>query len=364
MIPSSERAPSPSNAPIGRVVIDNRRRFLGEILALVAVVALILVFSMRWKRDGPPSIDEHRIMMGTIVSIEVFSTDEDAAATAIEAAFDEIARVEALTTRYSPGSEISRINAAADGASEILVSPELMGIVRRAIGISELSGGAFDATIAPVVDLWVFDEGAVVPSREAIEAALPFVDYRTVVVDTVVGSLRMPSGTAIDLDAIAKGYAVDRAVAVLAEHGVASAIVDAGGDIGFLGESPHEDGWRVGLKHPRGEGLLGVVSLDSGGVATSGDYQRYTMVGDRRYHHVLDPATGYPARGVMSVTVAAETAMDADALATAVFVMGPDHGMWLVEELAAVEAVIITGDDDIEEIMASSGLRGRFHAAE
>ena len=106
------------------------------------------------------------------------------------------------------------------------------------------------------------------------------------------------------------------------------------------------------------------VELDGGGVATSGDYQRYTMVGDRRYHHVLDPSTGYPARGVMSVTVVAETAMDADALATAIFVMGPEHGMWLVEELPAVEAMMITGGDEIDEIMASSGLRGRFHAAE
>lgn len=350
--------------PIGRIVIDNRKRFLGEILALVAVVALILVFSLRWKRDGSSSVDEHRIMMGTIVSIKVLSMDEGEAGRAIDAAFDEIARVEALTTRYSPESEISRINAGADGASAIPVSRELMRIVRRAIEISALSGGAFDATVAPIVDLWGFGEGGAVPSREAIDAALPLVDYRRVVVDTAAGSVLIPSGAAIDLDAIAKGYAVDRAVAVLREHGAASAIVDAGGDVGLLGEPPRADGWRVGLKHPRGEGLLGVLSLDGGGVATSGDYQRYVMVEDRRYHHVLDPATGYPARGVVSVTVTARTAMDADALATAVFVMGPEHGMRLVEELPAVEAVIITGDDGIGEIMASSGLRGRLHASE
>jgi thiamine biosynthesis lipoprotein len=322
------------------------------------------VFSLRWKRDGSPSIDEHRIAMGTIVSVKVFSTDEDAAARAIEAAFDEIGRVEALTTRYSPESEVSRLNAAADGSSAVPVGGEVLAIVRRAIEVSKLTGGAFDATVGPVVDLWAFGRTGVVPTREEIGAALPLVDYRRVRVDTTGSSLVAPPGTVIDLDAIAKGYAVDRAIAVLAEHGVARAIVDAGGDVGLLGEPPHADGWRVGIKHPRADGLIGVLSIDGGGVATSGDYQRYTMVGDRRYHHVLDPATGYPAPGVMSVTVVAETAMDADALATAVFVMGPERGVLLVEELPAVEAVIITGDDTVGEIVASSGLSGRFHAAE
>ncbi len=328
------------------------------------VVALILVFSMRWKGGRSPSTDEHRIMMGTIVSITVFSADESAAAGAIDAAFDEIARVEALTTRYSQASELSRINAAADGVSAIRVDPEVMGIVRRAIEISTLSNGAFDVTVAPVVDLWTFEEGGVVPSRDAIEAALPLVDYRRVLVDTAAGTLLLPSEAAIDLDAIAKGHAVDRAIAVLRELGIESAIVDAGGDVGLLGESPRPGGWRVGVKHPRGDGLLGVLTLDGGSVATSGDYQRYAVIGDTRYHHVLDPATGYPARGVVSVTVAAETAMDADALATAVFVMGPERGMRLVEELPAVEAVIVTGEEEVGDILVSSGFRGRFDEAE
>jgi thiamine biosynthesis lipoprotein len=354
---------SSSRAPLRRAVIENRTRLLREILALVAVVALILVFSVRWRRGGPASIDDHRIAMGTIVSVKVFSTDGDAAE-AIEAAFEEIGRVEALATSYSPGSEVSRVNAAADGASAIPVSEELFQIVRRAIEVSSLSGGAFDVTVAPVVDLWSFDGDGVVPPREAVEAALEHVGYERILVDTAAGTLVLPRGAAIDLDAIAKGYAVDRAVAVLEAHGVERAIVDAGGDVGLLGAPPHADGWRVGVKHPRDDGLLGVLSLPAGAVATSGDYQRYAMVGGRRYHHVLDPSTGYPAGGVTSVTVVAETAMDADALATAVFVMGPDRGMRLVEELPSVEAVIIAGADGIDEILASSGLRGRFHAAE
>lgn len=343
---------------------DSRKRFLGEVLALVAVVALILVFSVRRTDDGPASTDGHRLLMGTIVSVTVFSDDEAAADRAIEAAFDEVARVEALTTRYAPDSEVSRLNAAADDGARPVADPEVAEIVERSLRVSTLSGGAFDVTVAPLVDLWAIDEGGPVPSWEAVDAVLPLIDYRLVAVDTVQRSLVLSPGTTIDLDAIAKGYAVDRAVAVLEEHGIASAIVDAGGDIGLLGPSPRAAGWRVGIKHPRAGGLLGVLTLDGGSVATSGDYQRYVMVDDRRFHHVLDPSTGYPARGVVSVTVTAEAAMDADALATAVFVMGPEHGMWLVEELAGVEAIIVTGERDVGEILISSGLRGRFDEAE
>jgi len=345
-------------------LVDSRKRFLGEILTLVAVVALILVFAVRRKDGAPSSVDEHRLAMGTIVSVTVFSPDTEAAERAIDAAFDEIARVEALTTRYSPESEISRINSLkGERAGAIPVDPEVVRIVRTSLAISGLSGGGFDVTVAPLVDLWRFQDDGAVPSRDAIRAALPLVDYTVVRVDDAA-SLILPPGVKIDLDAIAKGYAVDRAVAVLAEHGIESAIVDAGGDVGLLGSPPRAEGWRVGVKHPRSGGLLGVLTLDGGAVATSGDYQRYTMVEGRRFHHILDPATGYPAAGVVSVTVSAETAIDADALATAIFVMGSERGMGLVEELPGVEAVIVTGGEEIGEILVSSGLRGRFSATE
>lgn len=346
-------------------MVDSRKRFLREILALVAVVALILVFAVRRKDGAASSVDEHRLMMGTIVSVTVFSPDGEASARAIEAAFDEIARVEALTTRYSPESEISRINSLeGERAGAIPVNPEVVRVVRTSLAISELSGGAFDVTVAPLVDLWQFEEDGVIPSQEAIEAVLPLIDYTRVHADAHGASLTLPSGIRVDLDAIAKGYAVDRAVAVLEEQGVESAIVDAGGDVGLLGAPPRAEGWRVGVKHPRSGGLLGVLTLDGGAVATSGDYQRYTTVEGRRFHHILDPSTGYPASGVVSVTVSAETAVDADGLATAVFVMGSERGMGLVEKLPGVEAVIVTGEEEIGEILVSSGLRGQFSANE
>ena len=142
------------------------------------------------------------------------------------------------------------------------------------------------------------------------------------------------------------------------------AILDAGGDLRFLGEPPGGGPWTVGIKHPREDGLLGVVTVDGGSVATSGDYQHYFEVDGVRYHHILDPATGYPARGVMSVTVLTERCMDADAYATAVFVLGARRGMRLVERLDGVEAVIVTGEDAVDEVLLSSGLEGRYHPSD
>ena len=142
---------------------------------------------------------------------------------------------------------------------------------------------------------------------------------------------------------------------------IETGVVDAGGDVGFAGTPPGADGWRVGIQHPRQDGLLGVALLDGGGIATSGDYQRYAVVDSIRYHHILDPATGYPSRGVMSVTVATERAVDADALATAVFVLGPDEGLALIERTPGAEAVLVTGDaDSVGRVLVSSGLKEKF----
>jgi thiamine biosynthesis lipoprotein len=187
------------------------------------------------------------------------------------------------------------------------------------------------------------------------------VGWEAVRVDTAGGVLSVLPGTAIDLDGVAKGYAVDRATAALERMGVESGVVDAGGDVGFAGASPDPAGWRVGIKHPRRDGLLGVLRLDGGGVATSGDYQRCVFVDGVRYHHILDPGTGHPAGGMMSVTVCASRCMDADALATAVFVMGAERGMALVERTPGVEALVVTSDGDaMGEVLLSTGLVGRF----
>jgi thiamine biosynthesis lipoprotein len=339
-------------------VAANRRRLALELAGLAAVVALAVAFGAR-RTGAPAGVTEHRLMMGTVVTVTVRSVDSDHAAAAVEAAMDEIARVEALTSRYSDTSEVARINRSGAAGGEFLADLEVLRIIARSLDVARASAGSFDATIGPLVDIWPLDEVGSPPDEADILTALSSVGYERVAVDTVRGALSVPPGTAFDLDGIAKGYAVDRALHVLGTLGVESAVVDAGGDVGFLGEATGGS-WRVGVKHPRRDGLLGVLTLDGGSVATSGDYQRFAVIGGVRYHHILDPSTGWPARGVISATVTAPDALSADALATAVFVLGPEAGMRLIEETAGVEALIVVGDDTIEDVLLSSGLTDRF----
>ncbi len=340
-----------------------RKRLALEVAALLVVVALIVTFAMRRRSDSDRHVD-YRFLMGTIVSVTVLTPDAELGRAAIDAAFDEIARIEAATTRYSEDSEISRLNARVDGFTGERVSREVAEVVARSLAVARTSSGAFDITVAPLVDLWTFPEGDyALPDESYIRAALRTVDWRAVQVDVVESTLTALPGTELDLAGVAKGYAVDRAVAVLRRAGIATGVVDAGGDVGFVGTPPDANGWRVGIKHPRADGLMGVVLVDGGSVATSGDYQNYFLMDGVRYHHILDPSTGYPARGVMSVTVAAELAVDADALATAVFVLGPDEGMALIERTAGAEALMVAGEgDSLGNVLLSSGLAGRFEA--
>lgn len=345
------------------VTAHNKKRLAIEVAVFLFVVALIVTFVLR-RRDGSDRHVDYRFMMGTIVSVTVLSPDADAGLAAIEAAFDEIALVEARTTRYSQDSELSKLNAMRDGYSREPVCLEIAEVVARSLAVAEASSGAFDITVAPLVDLWTFPEGDyALPDETHIQAALSAVDWRDVQVDADEGTLTATPGTQLDLAGVAKGYAVDRAVAALRRAGIETGVVDAGGDVGFVGTPPDEAGWRVGVQHPRADGLMGVVVVDGGSIATSGDYQNFFLMDGVRYHHILDPSTGYPARGIMSVTVAAELAVDADALATAVFVLGPEDGMALIEGIPGAEALLIAGEGDSPgDVLLSSGLAGRFEA--
>ncbi len=334
-----------------------RGRLIVEVVVFVAALAAVFFLTKRAK--GPEAYEEHRVAMGTLVSVTVFGHDEESARAAIGVAFDTIDAVEALTTRYSPSSDIGRINADGGGVVDVGVSR----LILRALDVAATTDGAFDPTVAPLVDLWDFDTDMVLPDHRDILDALEHVGYASVRVDTATRRVSL-GATRLDLDGIAKGYAVDMAVQTLLSVGVESAVVDAGGDIRLLGDSPRGRSWRVGVKNPRGDGLLGVLSLDGGSAATSGDYQRYGIVDGVRYHHILDPHTGYPARGVLSVTIVCERCVDADALATAVFVMGPDNGLRFVEDTPGVECVIASGEDGVEEVLVSSGLSGRFEEDE
>ena len=291
--------------------------------------------------DGTPQvIERERLQMGTRFHIQLVSDDKTAANAALDAAFAEVDRVEALLSEWRDSSEISAVNRAA-GGSPVPVGPELLHVVERSVHFSEITNGAFDISFAGCGRLWSFREPRI-PDAATIRDCLESVDYRGIDLDREHATIRLAaSKTRIGIAGIGKGYGVDRAAEVLEAHGFTDYIIDGGGDIRLRGKRIDRP-WSVGIAHPRQPGtLFGRLRLDRGSIVTSGDYQRSFERDGEVYHHILDPATGLPARLSIAVTVVAENATDADALATGLFVLGPEKGIELVESLDDVEALII-----------------------
>ncbi len=281
--------------------------------------------------------------MGTLVEITVREADSEKTKTAIRRAFDEMSRLEKLMSTHLADSEISRLNAQAGDKTTLTVSPEVLAVIRRGIHLGKQSNGALDISIGPVSGLWRFDDdNPAIPNAQHLAEAVRLVNYREIEIDQSNVRLKL-TGMSLHLGAIAKGYVVDQAMTVLKKNGIRHALINAGGDLKALGERKEGQPWNIGLQHPRHpEKMIASFTLSNKAVATSGDYQKYFIKDNARYHHILDPANGMPARGMISCTVVAENVMDADALATAVFVLGPVKGMELVESLDAVEAMMVT----------------------
>jgi thiamine biosynthesis lipoprotein len=281
------------------------------------------------------------------VEITVSHDDEKAAREAMELAFAEFERIDGLLSSYRPESDVSRLNEAGTGGS--VLDAETVALLDAARRISELSGGAFDVTVGPFLSLWRLEEGGRLPSADELSAAAELVDYRFLEIDAGLSRVTPAlAGMRVDLGAIGKGYAVDRAAGILRSAGIASAIIDAGGDIRLVGGKPGRGSWRIGIRHPREPGKL-LLSLDLAdrAVVTSGDYERFFTVNGVRYHHLLDPKTGLPARGCQSVTVIAGSTAEADALATAAFVMGAAKGLAFLREIEGVEGIIVDAEGSV-----------------
>ncbi len=319
----------------------DRRAFLG-LGAGILGVALTPV----WLR---PAGRIHRLsvpVMGTIADLAVVDSDAGRARVALDAAAGELRHVEALMTRFVASSDVGRFNAAPMG-TRVPVSHETAEVVRAAIGWARATGGAFDPTLEPVARLW---DPAFVdrpPDRDVLRSAASESRGWTALEVQVRGDaawLTRAPGTALDLGGIAKGWGIDRAADRLAGMGVASALVSVGGDLAALGAAPEGRPWRVGIRDPRDpEGIIRTVELTDGALATSGDYERWFEHDGVRYAHILDPKRAAPHRGVLrSVTVTAPRAVDADAAATAAFVLGHDAAIERFDGLAERPRIIHT----------------------
>ena len=280
---------------------------------------------------GPPAPVLHktqRNLMGTIWAITIAGGDASAAQSAAERALDEVARLEDILSEWRPESDISRVNQAA-GSAPVHVDEALIACVRASLQVARWSHGAFDISWAALRGLWDFsaDSAHVPPSPASVKALLPLWNYRNIVLNEKHGTVFLKrKGMQIGLGGVAKGYALDRAGALLQEGGFPDFLIYAGGQVLVHGKKG-ERAWRVGIQHPRENRHFAFVEVEDGSLATSGDYEHAFMHEGRTYHHIIDPKTGFPSEQTRSVTVIAKTALWADAIDTAIFIMGPEAGL-------------------------------------
>lgn len=304
---------------------------------------LVVLLALTWWRLLPEGheIRRSQLMMGTVVEIVADGQNSKELEAALDAAFAEITRLDNLLSRYHQDSDVSHISRSDTG---VAVAPETIEVITLGLDVARRSGGAFDLTLGQLKALWGFDlENPAVPDAVTLAGALNDIGPTALRLEDQQVSKRAPH-LQVDLGGIAKGYAVDRAIAVLKQHGVASAAVNAGGDMYLLGQRP-ERAWRIGIQHPRQtNSVIETVQVHDRAVVTSGDYERFFEVDGVRYHHIFDPRTGLPARDCQSVTIISDSVALADALATAVFVLGPESGLQLLAQYPGSEALIVAAD--------------------
>jgi len=294
--------------------------------------------------------EETRSLMDTFVTVTVYS-DEDTAKEAINAAFSRMEEIEREASIFDEESEAFQLNQ--DGYLEA-PSDDLVKLLTMSTDYSQITNGYFDITVQPLLDLWaggLWKESEEV-QQSKIDETLGLVGWEKIVFDSDRIYLKA-EGMKITLGGIAKGYAVDEALEVLADMGIEHALVNAGGDMNALGSKPNGESWNIALVNPDNiSQSLATFSFSDKSIATSGNYERY-FDPEKKAHHIINPKTGYSAVECISVTIIAEDGTQADALATGVFVMGPDNGMKLVESLDEVECLIV---DAKRVIHRSSGL--------
>ncbi|MEL7023401.1 MAG: FAD:protein FMN transferase [Pseudomonadota bacterium] len=325
---------------------DTRDRFIAPILTVVMSVLLAIPSAHAEWHGATESL------MGTRITVRLWHTNAEIGTDAVQEVLAEISRIERLMSTYMADSRISAINREAH-IRPVDAGAELFRLIQRAVEVSEMTAGRFDITYDSVGQHYDFREGER-PDPGTIESELDSIDYRYVVLNPAKETVEfLKEGVRINLGGIAKGYAVERSVALLRSLGIQYASVSAGGDSRLLGDRRGQP-WLVGIQDPRDKTAIAIrLPLVDEAVSTSGDYERYFDEGGVRYHHIISPATGDSAREVQSVTIVGPDATMTDALSTSVFVMGVEEGLALIERMDGFDAVVIDANRDLHY---SSGL--------
>ncbi|MBT3353653.1 MAG: hypothetical protein HN402_01920 [Candidatus Scalindua sp.] len=314
------------------------------------------------------------LSMGTVFEATIYAPDKYVAEKTFNDVFQEINRLDYLMSNYKKESVLSELNKNAS-AEPANCNKELASVIEQSLQYSDITDGAFDITIGPLMKKWgFFKKKGRIPGKEELESVLESVSYKNIIIEEkTIKSLAKNPGTVktvffknpdtrIDLGGIGKGYAVDRAVSVLKQNGISSALINFAGNIYTFGTPPGKESWVIGLQHPReSEGLLGTFEIKDKAVSTSGDYEKFFTIEGKRYSHIIDPRTGNPVKGIVSVTIVTGNATRADALSTGVFVLGLEKGMDLIEQLPDVEGIIVYENADSKlSTKTSSGMQALF----
>jgi thiamine biosynthesis lipoprotein len=316
--------------------------------------------------SAPPLYKETQLLMGTTIEVTI-EGEKGRVSEISKIFFRKVKGLEKKFSLYDPESEIIKVNKNGRHALHPMrcrVSPEFFSLLEKSLLCSELTSGAFDITISPLAGLWGFKEqNPVFPGEEEIKDALDRCGYTNIILfpeDSAVSFSR--AEVEIDLGAIAKGYIVGEGIKFLKKEGVKAALINAGGDLYCMGAPFNKEGWKVGIRHPRKKNkIITELTLRDKAVATSGDYENFFLYRDRVLSHIIDPGTGRPSEtGVVSATVISADAAEADALATALIVMGKDKGLDLINHLVETEAIIISLKEGKFIAAASSGFKGKI----
>lgn len=294
-------------------------------------------------------------LMGSRYEITVIASNQQESDKFIDMAVNEITRIEKLISEWDSNSQTSKINSNA-GVAPVKVDPELFNLIERAIQISKITDGAFDISYAAMDKIWKFDGSLQqMPDEETIRQSVSKVGYKNIILNKENGTvfLKLP-GMKIGFGAIGKGYSADKAKDLLMKEGVVAGMVNASGDLNCWGNKPDGKPWLVGITNPLNKNkVFSWFPIGNSAVVTSGDYEKYVVLNGKRYAHIIDPRTGYPAHGLTSASIFAPNAELADALATGVFVMGIDAGLNLVNQLKGIECVLV---DDQGKIYYSENI--------
>lgn len=316
-------------------------------------IALLLLLISGCTREQV--VQKTETIMGTEVTVTVVAPSATTGGAAVDAALAEVKRIDAMMSLYKDASELTKVNHEA-GKRPVTVSPEIIEVADLAKWVSERSGGAFDATIGPLVVLWQMklQEGAT-PTSGEIAGVRKKVGYQKLVINKDASTIFLTQpGMIMDFGGIAKGYAADRAAAVLRQRGINNALVAIAGDIRAMGRRADGTPWRIGVQHPREhDKTLTVLELSDQSISTSGDYERFTILKNKRYHHILDPRTGRPAEGLESVTIVGGRGAVIDPFTTALFILGAEKGKKTAEDLG-FEAIFV---DDRGKVTATRGIK-------